>query len=171
MTELSTADRDHSGRTLFDHLSGTRDLLAEWGNDEDICAAGLFHSIYGTQYYKVQSASLDRRRDVAAAIGDRAERMAFLFCVTDRPGFFEQADAEAPVLRDRVHETDVAVDRDTISALIEIEVANIVEQTDPAGLDPARTARARSMLDSGEGLMSEGARAALMALIDHADVR
>ena len=90
LKELSTDESPHSGRTLLDHLSGTRDLLVEWANPEHICLGGLFHSIYGTAYYKVQSASLDRRGDVAAVIGERAEALAFLFCVTDRTGFFTQ---------------------------------------------------------------------------------
>ena len=40
---------------------------------------GLFHSIYGTQYYKVQSADLADRKRIAEVIGPQAEELAFLF--------------------------------------------------------------------------------------------
>lgn len=161
---LSTDEAAHSGRTLLEHLAGTSHLLEAWGNPPDIVAAGLFHSIYGTAYYKVQSASLDRRADVAAVIGGRAEMLAFLFCVTDRPAFFHQAGEVRPVLDNRVDGTTIEVDPDTIDALIEIEVANVIEQTDPARVRPDAVARLTAMAERGRGHMSAGARAALTEL-------
>lgn len=164
--ELSTDDRPHSGRTLFDHLVGTHDLLDAWGHDAEIRAAGLFHSIYGTTYYRVQSATLDRRPQVAAVIGDEAERLAFLFCVTDRPQFFVEAASAMPVLEDRVSGTTLPVTPATIDALIEIEVANVVEQVDPATTRPTTVALLQDMLDRGHDHMTPGAHGALTRLAE-----
>ena len=50
LLELNTDDSQHSGGALIDHLRGTHDFLHEWGNEQAVCLAGLFHSIYGTQY-------------------------------------------------------------------------------------------------------------------------
>lgn len=165
LEELSVDEHPHSGRTLLEHLSGTRDLLAAWGNGPEVCAAGLFHSIYGTAYYKIQSASLDRRGDVAAVIGAQAEQLAFLFCVTDRTGFLEQASSVEPVLNDRVHEASIRVSPETIDALLEIEMANCVEQIDPARAKPGTADRLQQMQDRARGHVSAGANAALAELV------
>lgn len=165
LEELSADEHPHSGRTLLEHLSGTRDLMAAWGNAPEVCAAGLFHSIYGTAYYRIQSASLDRRGDVAAVIGSRAEELAFLFCVTDRTGFLEQASSAEPVLHDRVHEAAIRVTPDTIDALIEIEMANCVEQIDPAQARPGTADWLEQMRDRARGHCSAGAEAALAGLV------
>lgn len=165
LTALSTDAHEHSGRTLFDHLVHTSELLVAWGNPEQVCDAGLFHSIYGTAYYRVQSASLSRRGEVAAVIGERAEELAFLFCVTDRRWFFDQVGLENPALENRVEGTRLSVDARTIDALVEIEVANWVEQIDPTRV-PNAGATSQLMLHRGGEHLSEGARAALDSLID-----
>ena len=42
----------HSNRTLLEHLIGTTQLLKNLGRSEIEQKAGLFHSIYGTEYYR-----------------------------------------------------------------------------------------------------------------------
>lgn len=164
LKELSTDEHPHGGRTLLEHLRGTHALLESWGNADDICTAGLFHSIYGTVYYKVESASLERRTDIAAVIGDRAEELAFLFCVTDRKAFFPQVGREHPVLENRVDGATMEVTPETIDALIEIETANYIEQMDPQNVRPELRALLLAMREQGTGHMSEGASAGLEAL-------
>ncbi len=98
LLDLKADANPHSGGALLDHLRGTHDLLQDWGNDQAVCIGGLFHSIYGTQSYQTQSASLQDRRRIRAVIGERAERLAFLFGVSDRGGFFESLDRDEPTL-------------------------------------------------------------------------
>ena len=108
---LSSLDADqtpHSGRTLFEHLKGVHDLLRDWGNDEDVCLAGLYHSIYGTNTFKHQS--LKERERLVEKIGDHAEFLVYCFSTKDRP-LFESV--EDPVIRGQ---------------LMEIEAANLYEQ-------------------------------------------
>lgn len=38
-----------SGRTLAEHLEGTRALLAGTGSPPEACLAGLFHSVHGAE--------------------------------------------------------------------------------------------------------------------------
>lgn len=118
----------HSRGTLLEHLRGTHDLLAAWGNEADVCTAGLFHSIYGTYVFEKQSADLGMRDAIRAEIGENAERLVHLFCVTDRRGFYDHLGEARPVLRDIVEGGDIPIDRETLAALIEIEVANVVDQ-------------------------------------------
>lgn len=118
----------HSRRTLLAHLRGTHDLLVEWANPPAVCAAGLFHSIYGTYAFDKRSADLSMRGQVSDAIGAEAERLVYLFCVTDRRCFYAHLGESRFQLRDIVHDSDVALDRHSLAALIEIEVANMVDQ-------------------------------------------
>jgi hypothetical protein len=112
----------HSGRTLFDHLVGTHDLLQRWGNSEDICNAGLFHSIYGTRHFKHKAWPLTDRATIQRLIGHQAEYPAFLFCTTDRPrSLFEEIKSPAEWLV-------VAEDQPVRRILREIEAANLLEQ-------------------------------------------
>lgn len=127
LLELDTDKNLHSGGALLEHLRGTHDLLHAWGNDHAVCVGGLFHSIYGTQAYRTQSASLEDRHRIRAVIGDRAERLAFLFCVSNRGEFFEALGKDAAALRNRVHEKTEPVTQDELRDLIEIEMANYVE--------------------------------------------
>ena len=117
----------HSRRTLLAHLQGTHDLLVEWGNPPHVCVAGLFHSVYGTHVFEKRCADLSMRGQIRGVIGPDAERLVHLFCVTDRRCFYEHLGESRFHLRDIVHDCDLALERDSLAALIEIEVANILD--------------------------------------------
>lgn len=125
---LDTPEACHSGRTLRDHLLGTHDLLRAWGNSEHVCLAGLFHSIYGTQEYAMKSVSVEHRDTVRQLIGNEAEDLAFMFCTVDRNGLFQRTDGSTVRLKVIEGNLEIDVSRETLRCLIEIEVANIVEQ-------------------------------------------
>ena len=59
-------------------------MLKAWGAGDDVCDAGLFHSIYGTEGFQGFCLPYERRDDVRALIGTRAERLVYVFCVVDR---------------------------------------------------------------------------------------
>ena len=127
LLELNTDDSQHSGGALIDHLRGTHDFLHEWGNEQAVCLAGLFHSIYGTQSYETESASLEDRQRIRDQIGEKAERLAFLFSVSIRSGFFDALGKQGATLWDRVHEVNIPVAQDDLRYLIEMEAANYLE--------------------------------------------
>lgn len=107
-----TSELPHSGRSLLDHLIGTYDLLQEWGSWEHVSLAGLFHSIYGTQFYQRQAVPVENRQEVADLIGPQAEALAYMFCTEDRRHFLD----------------DPCLSEDVRSELLEIEAANLLEQ-------------------------------------------
>jgi hypothetical protein len=78
---------DHSDKSFLAHLIGVQRLMQTEGCDEEVCRAGLFHSIYGTQLFQAFTLPLDRRPEVKALIGERAERLAFVNCVMERATF------------------------------------------------------------------------------------
>src|SRR3989442_3975263 len=118
LDNYGTAAAPHTGRSLRDHLIGTFELLKAWGNDQDVCFAGLFHSIYGTEVYTHPSAELGERDTIRRTIGDRAEELAYLFCACDRRHMLSNVDrADAFMLHDRFTNREVSLDRDTLAAL------------------------------------------------------
>lgn len=118
----------HSRRTLLEHLRGTHDLLEAWGNTEAVCTAGLFHSIYGTYAFDTVSAAPSMRGRVRQVIGERAEHLVYLFCATDRRHFYDHLSERRFELEDRMQGGTLGVDAPTLKDLLEMEVANTVEQ-------------------------------------------
>jgi hypothetical protein len=79
-----TADIRHSRSTFFSHCFNIYNMLKEKGLEENVCLAGLFHSIYGTESFKTPL-SIDRET-VRSYIGAYAENLVYEFC-NIRPRF------------------------------------------------------------------------------------
>ncbi|MEN8515119.1 DUF6817 domain-containing protein [Burkholderia sp. RS02] len=139
----------HSGRTLFDHLVGTARCLAQWGCEEDVCAAGLFHSVYGTSSFRHGLLAMSDRPALRLRIGQTAEQLVFLFCRAARAhGFLEALDAG--MVRDRGGMTTYEVSRRTAQQLLLVELANLYEQRaalDGSALDTETAHRFAARLD------------------------
>ena len=112
----------HTDATLLDHLQGVHDKLKLWGCREDLCLAGLFHSVYGTEHFRRQTIPIAARPRVAGVIGAAAEEMAFQFCTLDTRAFL--ADIESFVAGGG---TRGALDAERAD-LLHIFVANWLEQ-------------------------------------------
>lgn len=69
---------EHSKTTLSNHLLGVYSLLLQAKAPTYLCLAGLFHSVYGTEYF--DSESIMTRQEVKNYIGKEAEELVFLFC-------------------------------------------------------------------------------------------
>jgi hypothetical protein len=129
LSSLGADSINHHGRMLTDHLIGTSQLLAKWGNPKEVIAVGAFHSIYGTEEFKNQAISLDRRSEIAQLIGDEAEHLVYLFSVANRRAFYEVTDGEAPFVKvPREGDRKIPISKAQYKALLELEAANIVDQ-------------------------------------------
>ena len=134
---LHVHDVRHGERSLFAHLSGTHELLRDWGNPEAVCTAGLFHSVYGTVQFWHQSLAIGQRSTLRNLIGAEAEELVYAFCVAGRPkAFLAQADGTSEPVTIRDHHTGgtLALSRAALSRLLEIEAANLIEQNSDAPL-------------------------------------
>ena len=88
LIEMGADKRKHNRvQSLYDHLVNVSLLLKKEGNEEYVCVAGLFHSVYGTQYWEhVLHADREKIREL---IGDKAERLVWLFENLDREKWWE----------------------------------------------------------------------------------
>jgi hypothetical protein len=146
--------RHGGGRDLLDHLLGTYFILRRWGQPVWLAHAGLIHSVYSTEAYRQGLLAASRRTAVAAVAGARAERIAYLFCVTPRRPLFAGTHRWARGLPSR--SLDGAADgpgaepptRDELDALVLLHMANLAEQAHAADGTPGRwLARVRDLAE------------------------
>ena len=67
--------------------------MTEWDNAPEVAMAGAFHSIYGTEDFKVKTLPIERRSEVKVPIGVRAEELVYPFGLSYRHGLFDLPDA------------------------------------------------------------------------------
>jgi hypothetical protein len=83
-------------------------MLSERGCSDDLCKAGLFHSIYGTTIFKPKMVSLEDRDKIRELLGAWAETLVYEFSMLpkDRIGAIKKLDVGDPLridLLDLVH--------------------------------------------------------------------
>ena len=83
LKQLGSDKFKHRNQSLLEHLIGVRDILKKWGVPEYVQDGGLFHSVYGTTYFKPQMTT--DRDAVRYLIGEKAEELAYWFCFLDSP--------------------------------------------------------------------------------------
>jgi len=83
LKQLGSDKFKHRNQSLLEHLIGVRDILEKWGAPEYVQDGGLFHSVYGTTYFKPQMTT--DRDAVRYLIGEKAEELAYWFCFLDSP--------------------------------------------------------------------------------------
>lgn len=72
-----TQNIPHHNKSFFKHLVNVYDKLRYWNCSEDICFAGLFHSIYGNTSFNL---SIEKDRNVIKdLIGEKAENLVYLY--------------------------------------------------------------------------------------------
>jgi len=103
----------HLDKTLFEHLWGTYSILKERAKPEYLCLAGLFHSVYETEYFKLDAPY--SRTEVKELIGEQAENLVYEFCnISPRTNKLIERDGE---WTDSVY-----------ADLLDIEFVNAIEQ-------------------------------------------
>jgi hypothetical protein len=120
----------HTDKSYLAHLIAVYRILESQGYAQDVCRAGMFHSIYGTEKFQGFTLPLGRRDEVRALIGDRAERLAYLNCAMDRSSFDRALDRpEAPYrIGDRIDGETVELSRADFDDLCRVHLFDWLEQ-------------------------------------------
>ena len=145
----SAAAQSHSFSTLLEHLTGTRELLCAWRACPDLCAAGLFHSVYGTESFGPVSIGLAEREAVRGVIGAAAEEIVYLFSVMTAESFEANLRLESGFsVQERTSKTHVGIAPPMFRHLCNLSAANWLEQRDrlPRQFQSLGRERYRSML-------------------------
>lgn len=124
----------HSKTPFLAHLISVYRDLQSWGCPEKICVAGMFHSIYGTEMFRRFGLSLDRRDEVRALIGERAEHLAYLYCAMNRESFDAHLDqTEGGSMVDRFTGETIPLSEGDYDDLCTLMVCDWLEQVARTG--------------------------------------
>ncbi len=85
--EVGATDVSHTSKTYLAHAIGVYNDMKKCDDREELANAAMFHSIYGTERFQRFKLDLDRRNDVRALIGERAEWLAWLNCAMNREAY------------------------------------------------------------------------------------
>ena len=118
----------HTGKTYLAHLANVYRLMRAHGCGEEVSRAGLFHSIYGTQQFQGFTLPLDRRPEVRALIGARAERLAYLNCAMDRASLDQSLEGGPPRVTDRITGEEVELSPADFDDLCRVHLYDWLEQ-------------------------------------------
>lgn len=130
LKELGAAEIGHSENTYLAHASGVYRDLKSWGCNQELCDAGMFHSIYGTELFQGFTLSLDRRGEVQNLIGERAERLVYLNCCLLRDSLDESVKQERGpyILKNRFLQQDEELSKEDYDDLCRIHLCDWLEQ-------------------------------------------
>jgi hypothetical protein len=120
----------HTHKSYLAHLIGVYRDMEAGGCTEEVCRAGMFHSIYGTERFQRFALPLARRSEVSALIGDRAERLAYINCAMDRASCDRAIGQSAGPYRisDRLTGEEVVLPQEDFEDLCRVHLFDWLEQ-------------------------------------------
>ena len=125
---LGAGEFEHLNGSLEAHLRGVEAMLRSWGASETLCAAGLYHAVYGTDGFNPSLTSLAGRQDIADLIGAEAEALTYLFGACNRKAFYPRIGTPSQLLFvDRFSNSEYEIGQDQLALLCELILANELE--------------------------------------------
>jgi hypothetical protein len=130
LVEMGVEEVPHTHKSYLAHLIAVFRSLESQGYPEDVCRAGMFHSIYGTEKFQGFTLPIERRDEVRGLIGDRAEHLAYLNCAMDRASFDAALDGTAEPYRiiDRITGEEIALSGRDFDDLCRVHLFDWLEQ-------------------------------------------
>jgi hypothetical protein len=130
LVELGIEKVPHTQKTYLSHLVNVWRLMESDGCTEEVCRAGMFHSIYGTEAFQGFKLPLESRAQVRDLIGVRAERLAYLNCAMDRASFDRAVEQTGGPYRftDRITGEPVVVPQTDFYDLCRVHLYDWLEQ-------------------------------------------
>lgn len=127
LAELGAGDFRHLNGSLMEHLTGTAQLLKNWGANQVLQDAGLYHAAYGTAAFDTAMVDLTMRHRIAQTIGKDAEELVYLYCSCDRDVVFSRLNASDIRFKDRFDSTEFTLTIQQSRDFCELTVANEME--------------------------------------------
>lgn len=118
----------HTGKTYLAHLIGVYRDLEAWGAEPDVCRAGMFHSIYGTERFRGFTLPLEMREQIRGLIGERAERLGYINCAMDRASFDRAVQNGGGPIKDRISGDHVEISAADFDELCRVHLCDWLEQ-------------------------------------------
>lgn len=129
LTHIGANKIKHSGRNLLVHLLNTYDILRSWGYDDDTCAAGAGHSIFGTNVFKTVAIPHEKRQEVVNIVGENATMLIELFKDIRRPQTLEKCLKTGTKTVEMNDGSTRELTMAQLNSLCAIEAANLTDQS------------------------------------------
>jgi hypothetical protein len=144
----------HTEKSFLAHLIGVYTDLKKWGCKPDVCRAGMFHSIYGTEPFQGFKLGLERRGEVRELIGGHAERLAYLNSAMTRTTFDEtlEGDGGQRSMVDRFTGERVEFTQQEFHDLVTMHLCDWLEQVERYGKWGSRRAAFHRMAEMLSGV-------------------
>lgn len=126
MNKYCLDEVSHNNCSLRQHLIATYNILEGWNLPEDVCKAGLFHSIYGTETFS--GVEVKDRDVIQQTIGKMAEQYVYLFCCLERESLLKNLFRSTFSIKDRFTGQEVPLTHQQCSVMFQILAANFLEQ-------------------------------------------
>ncbi len=145
---IGAAELQHTGdKNYLAHLVAVHNDLKKMGCEEDVCRAGLFHSIYGTERFQRFTLPLEQREEVRSLIGERAERLAYWNCCVDRASLDQAVAQGEQTFVDRITGERIEASEKDFLDLITIHLCDWLEQIERSGVWDYRREGYRDMAE------------------------
>lgn len=128
----------HPGGTLLAHLERVYALLGQWGARPALQRAGLCHAFYGTDGFAIALGDRSRRDELAAMIGEQAERLVYFYASCDRRFSYPHLAKPAGPFKDRFTSIVLCPPLSLRQDFAELTVAN---ELDIAAVNPELRSR------------------------------
>lgn len=130
LEKYRAVEYSHKVTSLLGHLLGTYDRLKTIDADSTVCLAGGAHSVFGTTAYDRVLIAPEFKPEVEAVVGADAMRLIDLFSKIDRPAALVANVGKDGAVLPLKAGGEVAVTKQELDALVQIECANMVEQNE-----------------------------------------
>lgn len=126
----------HTDKGYLAHAIGVHNDLREWGCSDELFRAGMYHSIYGTEFFQEFTLPQEQRSEVRELIGERAEYLAYLNCAMDRTSFDDAVKRGNPPYRftDRLTGEELELTAEDFDDLCRIHLCDWLEQVERSQL-------------------------------------
>lgn len=113
--------------TLLDHLRRVKELLESWEVSQDVCIAGLCHSILSTEFFTTQVVTPENEDDFELLVGKRVMELIRHFSVMERSTLRYQEDVHTGSYRKRLTGETVTITKQDVADLLTILIANEID--------------------------------------------
>jgi hypothetical protein len=130
LVDLGIEKIPHTQKSYLAHLIAVYRLMESCGCSEELCRAGMFHSIYGTELFQGFQLPAEQRSEVRALIGERAERLAYLNCAMDRASFDQalEDNGDRVFIKNRITGEQVGLAGEDFDDLCRVHLYDWLEQ-------------------------------------------
>ncbi|SHG61228.1 DUF6817 domain-containing protein [Massilia sp. CF038] len=134
LLRLGTHKVAHQDQTLLEHMIRVSEILQDMQAAPDVCLAGLFHGVYGTEGLHnddVEAIPEAKRIEVRAIVGPSIEQMIFNFSVMNYASMGKSLrnlmrPKGNPEMKDRRTGAPIAMERDEFEDLLRLKLGDVL---------------------------------------------